>query len=348
MFKYKCENSDLQLQNLMRINNSGKDHKELICQYTIFKHYFPEECVPTRSINKSNGGTTYNSDKKTNAIVLNQTESESKPLPQANEDSDSNWGQGSLNDVPVTHNTDPETKFDETHSDSDDALLNKLEKIISADMHNINTTVYNYRYKKLTKRNTRRMKRDFKCSLCNLQLSNRLRYDRHMQRHNGCRFMCEGCAKAFPTKCELNVHQVATHGIGPYLQCNHCSFKAARKITLIEHIRLHTGERPYTCEKCGLTFRRKALYRNHLVYHSEKTFQCSHCPKKFYRHCAMLAHMNNIHERKYLYMCNKCGITYTKNMTVRRHLTEKHGIPREMQGKIPKVRKGSGLDLPVK
>lgn len=56
----------------------------------------------------------------------------------------------------------------------------------------------------------------------------------------------------------------------------------------------------------------------------------------------MLAHANNIHDRVYVYVCDKCGATYAKSTTVRRHLTEQHGIPREQQGKIIRVNKVGG------
>lgn len=54
----------------------------------------------------------------------------------------------------------------------------------------------------------------------------------------------------------------------------------------------------------------------------------------------MLAHANNVHDRVYVYLCNKCGATYAKTATVRRHMTERHGIPREMQGKVIRINKG--------
>ncbi|XP_041972352.1 zinc finger protein interacting with ribonucleoprotein K-like [Aricia agestis] len=185
-------------------------------------------------------------------------------------------------------------------------------------------------------------KQDFKCNVCGKVLANPHTYKHHMERHTGCRYICEHCGKGFPVLKELHIHQVCRHGTGPGLPCSQCPFKASRTIELIEHERIHTGERPFACEKCGLTFRRRAIWRKHLVIHSEKTVQCPQCNKKFFQRGEMLSHANSVHERVYMYMCTKCDATYAKSSTVRRHMIERHGIPREAQGKIIRINKKSG------
>lgn len=186
---------------------------------------------------------------------------------------------------------------------------------------------------------------NFSCNVCNKKLANKNTYRDHMQSHEQYLFICDQCGKGFATKASMNIHLVARHGVPSSYECDSCSFKAPRRIELIEHIRLHTGERPFTCEKCGLNFRRRAIYTSHLKCHDEKKIQCPMCPKKFYRAGEMKSHMNSIHERMYLYLCRICNTLYAKTTTVRKHMVSKHGIARENQGKILRVTKNSHRGL---
>ncbi|CAH0403308.1 unnamed protein product [Chilo suppressalis] len=348
-FKFRCEFSEKQLKSCLETYQSTKDIgfniEEIVIDNIIFTKYFPEECsglTNTLSCDKSNVDFTRESD----------YESERN---------------GSV----FSSDHDNEKHLQDSDADSSDEILNLMEENIG-QCGNIRSTNYkNYMQHKLALRKRRqakilaihiknqqihnaiRMKRlkmkiltrsamdkaKLFCEMCNRQFANHNTYRYHMQRHNGYSYICEHCGKGFPVLAELNLHQVARHGTGPYIQCKHCNFKASRKHDLVEHERLHTGERPYTCDKCGLTFRRRAIWRKHMIYHTEKTVQCPQCPKKFFRHSEMLAHMNGMHERLYLYSCHKCDTTYAKTASVRRHLTEKHGIPREEQGRIIRINK---------
>lgn len=358
-FKFKCENSDAKLKRLMKIKRSTKqNYHEILCQYTLFNYYFPEKSIKKSSGSIHKSRPTISVEKLTENIINSQNINNEKVVNNINKTEKTICGNYKENNL-LDYNNDThddqqsqEINCEENEIGYEDDLLNKLEKMFNSDIDISESTYINKftrnKQKKLMSKSNIKKPTTFFCTTCEKVIKNRLTYKRHMQRHNGCRFICESCGKPFPTLTELNMHQIASHGIGPYLQCDLCPYKAPRKLNLIEHIRLHTGERPYTCEKCGLTFRRKAIWRKHLIYHTEKNFQCPHCPKKFFRQCAMLSHINNIHDRLYVFMCNKCGATYAKTMTVRRHLSEKHGIPRELQGKIVRVLRNPSPDNPLK
>ncbi|XP_053620275.1 zinc finger protein 737-like [Plodia interpunctella] len=245
--------------------------------------------------------------------------------------------------------TDKQQSYNETANSTDSSLsdegtnpnVHKKSDVLKILKRNLRVSRNKFRKNKKFPKGHK-----YECEICKKVLSNPVTYSHHMEYHSGCKFICEHCGKGFPVLPRLQIHQIAVHkiNINPYLSCQFCSFLAPTKIKLTEHERLHTGERPFTCDKCGLTFRRQAIWKKHLVHHTEKSVQCLHCPRKFFTMTEMKTHSNNVHERRYMYSCYKCNTTYAKNSSVRRHLTDVHGIPREMQGKIVRINSGKPND----
>ncbi|XP_034826315.1 zinc finger protein Paris-like [Maniola hyperantus] len=341
-FKLVAESSDNCLKKLKdSVGNDGENLKEKIIEFTMLKFYFPNECF------KSEETTSQCSD-------VNHVMGKDK---KAKEYQSSN---NSVDDI-FFDNPIPESVTEQDIAHKKDKILDEIESLIGSHTFKsqspitVQKQIHHLPFRKIKRLNRKLLKeqykqemgqrriqkRNFVCNVCNRVLANKNTYDHHMQRHQGCRYICEHCGKGFPILNELQMHQVTKHGTGPYLQCSQCHFKAPRKLDLIEHIRLHTGERPYTCDQCGLTFRRREIWRKHCLHHSDKKVQCPQCPRKFYQRSEMLAHANNIHDRVYVYACSHCDVRYTKTATVRRHMTERHGIPREMQGKIIRINKVS-------
>ncbi len=46
-------------------------------------------------------------------------------------------------------------------------------------------------------------------------------------------------------------------------RCNFCGKMCKHKNDMKKHVRVHTGERPYKCEKCGISFTQKQLITRH-------------------------------------------------------------------------------------
>ncbi|XP_048003622.1 zinc finger protein 16-like [Leguminivora glycinivorella] len=346
-FKLKCETSDKQLKTLANQCFSVTDIKTKIVESVMFHSYFSNKDLQAYSSSDIKREVKPKMIMK-NIVGIGNLDME---VPGSQDSFSDNFPENFDETIPNPSYLDEKPIQSQ---EEPDVILDRIEKLIGS-CSDLSPGVFKKTFNKQTfKRHKKYLRRQqmqlqsldtFNCNICHRVLANKHSYEHHMQRHNGCRYVCEHCGKGFPVLTELQVHQVAVHGTGPYLQCRQCPYKAPRKFSLTEHERIHTGERPYTCEKCGLTFRRRFVWKKHLVYHNEKTIQCSLCPRKFYLRSEMLAHCNNVHERVYVYLCNKCGTTYAKAATVRRHLTEKHGVPREMQGKVIRINKGKG-DFP--
>ncbi|GMR31328.1 hypothetical protein PMAYCL1PPCAC_01523, partial [Pristionchus mayeri] len=66
------------------------------------------------------------------------------------------------------------------------------------------------------------------------------------------------------------------------LACSECGKKFARQQTLNNHMLIHSGEKPFTCEYCELHFRSKSYRYTHLRnFHKIKLYSCLTCGEQF-------------------------------------------------------------------
>lgn len=360
IFKKNCENSNETLMRLVRnVGDCDVQIKEAVTEYVMYLHCFGDI---SDLDNTENGKSNINHTEMTYLVEKPKTnikdaensfmnEFESDHLDSGNAD----WIKDCTSESEDNHTNSKE------HEKKADNLLSGMEKLLQMDVTSVNKIIKEHneknipkqekqvRYKKtmgkkekpILQETPKVQQRDIPCKFCNKVLANINTFKSHMQLHTGRRHVCETCGKGFSGKAELLYHQAAVHKYGRMYACNQCDYKAPRKIDLVEHERIHTGERPFACEECGLTFRRQYHWRKHTLLHKEKTVKCLQCPRMFYLKGDMMAHYNNVHDRIYVYACHVCGVTYAKTCTVRRHLTERHSIPRQRQGKIKRIMLGA-------
>lgn len=160
--------------------------------------------------------------------------------------------------------------------------------------------------------------RNYRCGICDLQLSTRLQFRDHMNLHSGVRpYICEECGKRF---CKIRSYRahLRAHARGNF-QCRVC----LKEFTSEEHLNFHLSgnhfeKEFFECDLCKRLFPSLSDCEKHVQIHKQRLrFCCRLCGRKFFSLPSFLRHQKARCSNNF--KCTDCALTFPRKNALLKH-----------------------------
>ncbi|XP_023945565.1 zinc finger protein 224 [Bicyclus anynana] len=133
-------------------------------------------------------------------------------------------------------------------------------------------------------------------------------------------YSCQICCMGFENNRELNEHTQTAHEKLKPFQCSVCQKRFTQQGGLLQHTRMHTGDRPFACTFCPKAFTQKSGLDQHLRIHTKvKPYRCVICGKSFCQSVHLQQHMRT-HTNVAPFQCGICQKRFKQSSHLNYHL----------------------------
>ncbi|NWR39860.1 ZN131 protein, partial [Tachuris rubrigastra] len=185
----------------------------------------------------------------------------------------------------------------------------------------------------------------FHCEKCNRSFKLFYHFKEHMKTHSAESYKCDMCNKKYLRESALKQHLTCYHldeGGASKKQrpgkkihiCQYCDKQFDHFGHFKEHLRKHTGEKPFECPNCHERFARNSTLKCHLTACQsgagakkgrKKLYECQVCNSVFNSWDQFKNHLV-IHTGDKPNHCTLCDLWFMQGSELRRHLKEMHNI----------------------
>jgi uncharacterized C2H2 Zn-finger protein len=163
------------------------------------------------------------------------------------------------------------------------------------------------------------------CPECQKEFSNKYDLAKHVQIHGEKTHECPECHKMFATKAYVKKHIDFKHVRTMRFQCEVCAMEFQLAHQLENHVRVHTGEKPFVCRFCDHAFAREAnLIIHERIHTGDKPHACTVCSNvAFAQSGALKVHMRT-HTGERPFQCTQCEYAAPTSGTLKTHVERNH------------------------
>jgi len=156
----------------------------------------------------------------------------------------------------------------------------------------------------------------FNCEACPFKCRRVKQFKSHVLNHKTKDVLCKDCGESFIDVFKLKEHKGKVHPLPKVLKRR--DRKNQKKPTTVQHI----------CEVCAKEFYIGSRYKLHVLQHSDPTYTCTQCERRFHRKEGLRKHSINIHKEHHekKFQCDQCGKGFNVKISLKNHMNVHLGL----------------------